>query len=79
MTIDPGLNPQPVTGTSLPFYIFSHAGFEVLAAVVMNSSVVWDVTPFSSLKVDLRLGGTCRLRLQGKIISQPRNQLKAGS
>jgi hypothetical protein len=35
-------------------------GFEVLTAVVMKSSIVWDVTQFSPLKVNRRFGGTYR-------------------
>jgi hypothetical protein len=34
----------------------------------------WDITPFSSLKIDLRYAGICYLHLQGTIISQARNQ-----
>jgi hypothetical protein len=43
----------------------SSAVFEVLVAVVMKSSVFWDVTPCNPLKVNRRSGGTstacCRL------------------
>jgi hypothetical protein len=45
-------------------------GFEVLTAVVMKSSVFWDVTLSSPLKVSQHLGGTYRFHLQG----QGRNQ-----
>jgi hypothetical protein len=41
------------------------AGFEVLTAVVMNSSVYWDKTPCNSVKVNKYFGGTYRLQLQG--------------
>jgi hypothetical protein len=37
------------------------------------------MTPCSPLKVNRRFGGTCRLCLQGRRISQARNQRKAGS
>jgi hypothetical protein len=40
-------------------------GFEVLTAVVRKSSIFWDVTPHSPLKVGCRFGGTCLLHLQG--------------
>jgi hypothetical protein len=33
-------------------------GFEVLTAVVMNTSIFWDITLYSSIKVNLRFGGT---------------------
>jgi hypothetical protein len=55
-----------------------YVGFEVLTAVVMNSSIFWDITPCSPLKVNRRFGGTCRLHLQGWI-SQARNHRDAGS
>jgi hypothetical protein len=46
-----------------------YVGSEFLTAVVTESSVVWDITPCSSLKVNQHFGGTCRLHLQGRIIS----------
>jgi hypothetical protein len=39
--------------------------FEVLTGVVMKSTIFWDITPCSPLKVNRRFGGTCRLHLQG--------------
>jgi hypothetical protein len=42
-------------------------GFEVLTEVVMKSTVFWDITPCSPLKATRHFGGTCRLRLQGRI------------
>jgi hypothetical protein len=42
-------------------------GSEVLTAVVMKTSVFWDITPCSPLKVNGRFGGTYRLHLQGRI------------
>jgi hypothetical protein len=44
--------------------------FEVLTAVVMKSSVFWDITPCNPLSVNRRFGGTYRLHLQGRRISQ---------
>jgi hypothetical protein len=40
-----------------------NVGFEVLTAVVIKSStsIFWDVTPCSHLKMNLRFGGTCRI------------------
>jgi hypothetical protein len=35
------------------------ARFEVLTAVVMKSSVFWDITPCNPVKVNRRSGGTC--------------------
>jgi hypothetical protein len=51
------------------FIIFDieDVGFEVLTAVGMKSTIFWDVTPCSPLRVNRRFGGTCRLRLQGRI------------
>jgi hypothetical protein len=37
---------------------FSHVGFEVLTAVVLNSIICWDITPCSPSKGNRRLGGT---------------------
>jgi ferredoxin-thioredoxin reductase catalytic subunit len=41
--------------------------------VVMKSSIFWDITPCSLLKINRRFGGTC-LHLQGRRISHARNQ-----
>jgi hypothetical protein len=41
----------------------NNVGYEILATVVMKSSIVWDVMPFSPVNVR-RFGGTCRLNLQ---------------
>jgi hypothetical protein len=43
---------------------------ERVGAVVVKSSVVWDITPCSALNVNRRFGGTCRLHLQGRRISK---------
>jgi hypothetical protein len=52
----------------------SYIEFEGITAMVMKSSIFWDITPCSPLEVNRRLGGTCRFHLQGRIISQGRNQ-----
>jgi hypothetical protein len=41
-------------------------GFEVLTAVVMNSTIFWDIMPCSPLSVNRRFGGTYYLHLQGR-------------
>jgi hypothetical protein len=51
-----------------------YAGFEVLTAVVMKSSIFWDITMCSPLKVNRRFGRICRLHLEGRRIGQTRNQ-----
>jgi hypothetical protein len=38
-------------------YLSVFVGFEVLAAVVMKSTIFWDITPCSPLKVNRRFGG----------------------
>jgi hypothetical protein len=53
-------------------------GFEGLTAVVVKSSVFWDITLCSPLKVNRRFGGTCHVHLQCWRISQARNQCEAG-
>jgi hypothetical protein len=47
--------------------------FEVLTAVVMKSTIFWDMTPCSPLKFTRYFVRTCRLLLQGRI-SQARYQ-----
>jgi hypothetical protein len=42
----------------------NYVGFEVLTAVVMKSSIFWDIRPWSPLKINRRFGGTCRLRVE---------------
>jgi hypothetical protein len=49
-------------------------GFESLTTLVTKSSVFWDITPCSPLKINRRFGRTCHLHLQGRRISQARNQ-----
>jgi hypothetical protein len=53
-----------------------YVGFEILTAVVMTS-LFWDTTLCSRLKVNQCFGETYRLHLQG--ISQARNQNEASS
>jgi hypothetical protein len=42
-------------------------GFEVLTAVVMKSTIFWDITSCSPLKVNRRFGRTYRLHLMRRI------------
>jgi hypothetical protein len=51
-------------------YKMDHAGFEVLTAVVMKSSILWDIKPFSPLKNKRRFGEIFPLYLQGLRMSQ---------
>jgi hypothetical protein len=50
----------------------NQVGIEVLTAVVMKSSIFWDITPCSPLKVNQCFGGTSRLYLQVRRIG-PQN------
>jgi hypothetical protein len=50
-----------------------NVGFEVL-----KSSVFWDITPRSLLKVNRRFEVTCRLHFQGRKIGEARKQHEAG-
>jgi hypothetical protein len=52
--------------------------FDVLTAVVMKSSVFWDITPYSLLKINQHLRGICYLYLQGRRIRQARSHCEAG-
>jgi hypothetical protein len=42
----------------------------------MKSSIFWDIMLCGPLRVNRCFGGKCRLHLQGRIISQERNQHK---
>jgi hypothetical protein len=59
--------------------VLYYVGTEVLTAVVMKSSILWDITPCSPLKIKWCFGGICRLHLQDWRLSQARNQHEAGS
>jgi hypothetical protein len=41
-----------------------YVGFDVLTAVVMKSTIFWNITPYSPLSVKRRFWGTYRLHLQ---------------
>jgi hypothetical protein len=56
-----------------------YVGFEVLIAVIMKSTIFWDITPCSKLKVNQHFRGTYRLHLQGWRVSKARYQNQAGS
>jgi hypothetical protein len=65
---------------------FARVAVEILYAipnVIPNyrkeSSNFSDITAWSPLKISWRLGGTCRLYLQGRRISHARNQREAAS
>jgi hypothetical protein len=44
-----------------------------------KSSIIYDIMPHSSVKVDLLLEGTYRFHLQGRRTGQVRNRHEAGS
>jgi hypothetical protein len=52
---------------------------ELGITTVILSSIFWDITLCTPLTVSWRFGGTCRFHLQGRRISQARNQIKAVS
>jgi hypothetical protein len=52
---------------------------EALIAVVMKSSIFYDIIPYTPLKVSRRFGEKCSLYLQGWKLYQGRNQHEAGS
>jgi hypothetical protein len=52
----------------------------LLALTLVNTNIFdlescnyWDITPHNPFKLNRRFGGTCRLNLQGQIISQGRS------
>jgi hypothetical protein len=53
-------------------------GFEVLTAVTINSFIFWDIISSSSVKGSRRFGGTYRLLLQGRRVSQTRSYVGTG-
>jgi hypothetical protein len=54
------------------------AGFEVLTAETMKSSLFCDVTPCSPVKVNQHFRGTYHFKIHGRTASQARNQHEAG-
>jgi hypothetical protein len=54
-------------------------GFEVLKAVTTNSYIFWYITTCSPVKINRCVRGTYRLHLQGRRVSQARNQNEVGS
>jgi hypothetical protein len=50
---------------------------EVLAAVVVESTVFWNIMPYNTLEVNRRFRGTYHLLLQGQIVIQARNQCES--
>jgi hypothetical protein len=56
----------------------NYAEFNVLTAVVMKSSVLWDITPCSPLKANWSFGVTRHLHLQDRRISQASDQPELG-
>jgi hypothetical protein len=52
--------------------IFKNVNIKILS--YLKSTIVWDITPWSPLKVNRSFGGTYRLHLQGRRISRGRNQ-----
>jgi hypothetical protein len=50
-----------------------------VSAAVMKSSIFWTITSCISLKVTRRFGGTYRLHLEGRKISQAGDQREVGS
>jgi hypothetical protein len=45
--------------------------------VVTKSSILWDIKSFSPLRVNGSFGGKCHFHLQGRRISQARNQYES--
>jgi hypothetical protein len=57
--------------------IYLIVGFELLTAVVMKRCIFQDIRPRSPLKVNRRFGRTCEIHIQGRTISQTRNEQEA--
>jgi hypothetical protein len=54
--------------------VVSAAEIADLNKLRMESTIFWDITPCSPLKVNRHFGGAYRLQLQGRRISRARNQ-----
>jgi hypothetical protein len=52
----------------------AETGFKVLIAVVIKTSIFWDITPCNQLKVNRRFGGTRHFNLQCRRMIEARNQ-----
>jgi hypothetical protein len=52
----------------------SPTSYFFISTISNKDFIFWDITPSSMLKVRWRFGGTCRLPLQDRRISQARNQ-----
>jgi hypothetical protein len=53
-------------------------GFEVLTAAVMKSTIFWDITPCSSLKVNRRFGATYASVFRAKELAELETSVKEG-
>jgi hypothetical protein len=75
MTLTDTLETKSVAALLLGDYITAvkSVGFEVLTAVIMKSTIFWDIPPCSPLKVNRRFGGAYHLHHQGRRISRARN------
>jgi hypothetical protein len=60
-------------------YVQNLVVFEILTTAVMKNFIFCDITPCSPLKEKRCFGEIFRLLLQGRRISQARNQLEVGS
>jgi hypothetical protein len=58
-------SPPPPPSRIYSYIVFCvTVGIEVLTAVVMKSSISWDIRPYSLVKVNQCFGGICCLYLQ---------------
>jgi hypothetical protein len=59
--------------------LHTFAGFQILTVMAVRSSLVWDITLCSQVKINRRFVGTYRLDNQGRGVSRARNYHEAGS
>jgi hypothetical protein len=57
----------------LPINILASLPKSIIHIILKNSSV-WDITPYSPLKINRHFGTKCRLHRQCRIMNQARNQ-----
>jgi hypothetical protein len=65
--------------TRSPINLREHEHINLKTTFCTSSSIFWDITSCSKLKINRRFRGTCCLQLRDRRIRQARNQHEAGS
>lgn len=70
--IPSGIGTQDTTNSKLKSV---YVGYEALTTVVVKSSILWNITPCNTLKINLCFGETCRFHLQSRNQREARRSL----